>query len=76
LKNRSPSCGTRNVKVYAGISKAPVSRKGSGLFGGKVLEKFDHLAVEEGRFKNFTIREHFFTKLFTIKKKKNIFFLF
>ncbi|UOY92955.1 DUF523 and DUF1722 domain-containing protein [Ectobacillus sp. JY-23] len=65
LKSRSPSCGTRDVKIYAG-GKIPAG-KGSGLFGGAVLERFSHLAVEEeGRLRNFTIREHFFTKLFTI----------
>jgi uncharacterized protein YbgA (DUF1722 family)/uncharacterized protein YbbK (DUF523 family) len=66
LKNRSPSCGTREVKVYASMKKGATSEKGSGLFGGKVLDTYGHLAVEEeGRLKNFTIREHFFTKLFT-----------
>ncbi|CAM4248870.1 hypothetical protein BAMA_06490 [Bacillus manliponensis] len=79
LKNRSPSCGTRDVKIYTGLEKSPSKGKGSGLFGGAVLEKFSHLAIEEeGRLSNFTIREHFFTKLFTIayfktvKKNKNM----
>ncbi|MFD3450005.1 YbgA family protein [Microbacteriaceae bacterium 4G12] len=73
LKNRSPSCGTHDVKVYAGVEKGPVIGKGSGLFGGKVLEKFSYLAIEEeGRLKNFTIREHFFTKLFTIAHFKQL----
>ncbi|WP_342046017.1 YbgA family protein [Bacillus sp. OTU530] len=71
LKNRSPSCGTRDVKIYAGSNKSPSNGKGSGLFGGKVIERFGHLAVEEeGRLKNFTLREHFFTKLFTITEFK------
>jgi uncharacterized protein YbgA (DUF1722 family)/uncharacterized protein YbbK (DUF523 family) len=73
LKNRSPSCGINDVKVYSGIAKAPVVRTSSGLFGGKVLERFSHLAVEdEGRLKNFTIREHFLTKLFTIAQFKKL----
>ncbi|OIJ13450.1 cytoplasmic protein [Anaerobacillus alkalilacustris] len=67
LKSRSPSCGLNDVKVYSGKEKAPVVRMSNGLFGGKVQEQFGYLAVEdEGRLKNFTIREHFFTKLFTI----------
>lgn len=75
LKNRSPSCGLNDVKVYGGVEKSPVVRTSSGLFGTKVKEGFAHLAIEdEGRLKNFTIREHFLTKLFTIaafKKLKN-----
>ncbi|WP_349408914.1 DUF523 and DUF1722 domain-containing protein [Pseudalkalibacillus sp. SCS-8] len=67
LKNRSPSCGTRDVRIYSGIEKAPVKEKGSGLFGGMVLDQFGMLAVEEeGRLTNFTIREHFLTKLYTL----------
>lgn len=73
LKNRSPSCGINDVKVYSGIENAPVVRTSSGLFGGKVQELFSHLAVEdEGRLKNFTIREHFLTKLFTIASFKRL----
>lgn len=73
LKNRSPSCGINDVKVYAGIEKAPVIRTSSGLFGIQVQKRFGHLAVEdEGRLKNFTIREHFFTKLFTIASFKKL----
>ncbi|PDY46800.1 YbgA family protein [Bacillus pseudomycoides] len=73
LKNRSPSCGTRDVKIYTGYDKSPVKEKGAGLFGGAVLKKFSHIAVEEeGRLSNFIIREHFFTRLFTIAHFKRI----
>lgn len=75
LKTRSPSCGINDVKVYSGIEKAPVVRTSNGIFASHVLDRFSHLAIEdEGRLKNFTIREHFLTKLFTIsafKKLKN-----
>ena len=27
LKNRSPSCGTRDVKIYSGFEKAPAKEK-------------------------------------------------
>ena len=40
LKNRSPSCGTRDVKIYSGFEKAPAKRKGPGLFGGAVVKIF------------------------------------
>lgn len=79
LKNRSPSCGTRDVKIYAGLGKAPTKGKGAGLFGSAVLARFSHVAIEEeGRLSNFIIREHFLTQLFTIahfktlKKNKNM----
>lgn len=66
LKNRSPSCGVKDVKIYSGWERAPVVESGSGFFGAKVVAYFPHAAIEEeGRLKNFTIREHFFTKLFT-----------
>jgi uncharacterized protein YbgA (DUF1722 family)/uncharacterized protein YbbK (DUF523 family) len=67
LKFRSPSCGIKDVKVYPGIdTRSPVSR-GAGFFGGEVLSRFGGLAIEdEGRLKNFKIREHFLTQLFTI----------
>jgi len=73
LKSRSPSCGLDDVKVYSGIEKAPVLRISSGLFGGVVQARFSHLAIEdEGRLKNFLIREHFLTKLFTITAFKKL----
>lgn len=40
LKNRSPSCGTRDVKIYSGFEKAPAKGKGPGLFGGAVVKNF------------------------------------
>jgi uncharacterized protein YbbK (DUF523 family)/uncharacterized protein YbgA (DUF1722 family) len=67
LKTRSPSCGIKEVKVYASTEKGPAIGHASGLFGGKVAEFFSHLAVEEeGRLNNFTIRDRFYTKLFTL----------
>lgn len=73
LKGRSPSCGIKDVKVYNGRGKAPVLGKDAGVFGGAVLEKFPHLPVdEEGRLTNLKIREHFLTKLYTMKRFKKI----
>lgn len=73
LKNRSPSCGLTDAKIYSGIEKSPVVATGGGLFGEKVKERFSHLAIEdEGRLRNFTIREHFLTKLFTIASFKKL----
>ncbi len=68
LKGRSPSCGIKDVKVYRGVEKGTAStNKGRGFFAQAVLERFGHLPVEEeGRLTNFTIREHFLTRLFTL----------
>ncbi|MFC7371658.1 YbgA family protein [Fictibacillus iocasae] len=67
LKSRSPSCGLKEVRVYAGVEKGPAIGHASGLFGGKVMERFGVYAVEEeGRLNNFTIRDRFYTKIFTL----------
>lgn len=69
LKDRSPSCGIYNVKIYPGIDKKSASAKGSGFFGGAVMERFPYLPVEsEGRLTNFSLREHFYTGIFTIAR--------
>ena len=73
LKNRSPSCGTGDVKVYTGLSKSAKPIKGSGLFGGFVLDNFSMYPVEdEGRLTNFEIRDHFLIKLYSLTKFKEI----
>jgi uncharacterized protein YbgA (DUF1722 family)/uncharacterized protein YbbK (DUF523 family) len=65
LKYRSPSCGMKGVKIYAGPQKGAASIPGPGFFGGAVLDKFSIAAIEdEGRLRNFRLREHFLTKLF------------
>jgi len=65
LKSRSPSSGIKEVKIYSGSGPGAVVGKGAGFFGGAVLSRFGHLAVEEeGRLKNARLREHFLTQLF------------
>jgi len=68
LKGRSPSCGIKDVKLYRGVEKGAAStNKGRGFFAQAVLERYGHLPVEEeGRLTNFTIREHFLTRLFAL----------
>ncbi len=67
LKYRSPSCGINSVKVYHSFNPDARSFPGAGFFGGEVIKRFSGLAIEdEGRLKNFTIREYFFTKLFIL----------
>jgi uncharacterized protein YbgA (DUF1722 family)/uncharacterized protein YbbK (DUF523 family) len=69
LKNRSPSCGLSDVKIYQGLDKSASSKRGQGVFGSEVLQQFPYAAVEdEGRLKNFELREHFLIKLFTMAR--------
>lgn len=72
LKNRSPSCGFTDVKIYAPGEKGMTKGKGSGFFGEAVLKNFPSSAVEdEGRLLNFRIREHYLTKVFTLFRFRN-----
>lgn len=73
LKSRSPSCGIKDVKIYSNKGDNMVLGRGSGFFGGAVLERFSHLAVEdEGRLSNFRIREHFLTQIYTFASFRKI----
>jgi uncharacterized protein YbgA (DUF1722 family)/uncharacterized protein YbbK (DUF523 family) len=67
LKSQSPSCGTRDVKIYpAVLHSAPVQRA-AGFFGGEVLRRFPMLAIEdEMRLNNPVIRHHYLTKIFML----------
>jgi len=73
LKFRSPSCGLKDVRVYAKTEKSPATGKGPGFFGGQVLKRFQGFAVEdEGRLRSLKIREHFLTKLYTLARFRKI----
>ncbi len=66
LKYYSPTCGPYHVKIYNGFGTDKKPLRGPGFFGGAIAEKFSGHAIEdEGRLKNFTIREHFLTRTFT-----------
>lgn len=69
LKSRSPSCGPNGVKIYDGPEGSSVSVHGPGLFAGVIHERFGDAALEdEGRLRNFRIREHFLTKLWALAR--------
>jgi uncharacterized protein YbgA (DUF1722 family)/uncharacterized protein YbbK (DUF523 family) len=73
LKSRSPSCGLKEVKVYAAADKPGGVGKGAGFFGGAAQERFPLLPVEdEGRLTNFRIREHFLTRIFTLARFRSM----
>lgn len=66
LKSRSPSCGMKDVKLYPSLGRvAQLKEKAIGLFAEEVYRRFGHLPIEdEGRLTNFSIREHFLTRIF------------
>ena len=73
LKNRSPTCGISDVKIYKGTDPSARSYRGNGFFGDAVRNKYPDAAVEdEGRLKNFSIREHFLIKLYTLCRFRKI----
>jgi uncharacterized protein YbgA (DUF1722 family)/uncharacterized protein YbbK (DUF523 family) len=73
MKNRSPSCGINDVKIYHRLDGTAGAERGKGFFGGSIREYFPGAAVEdEGRLKNFTIREHFLIKLFANARFREI----
>ena len=73
LKNRSPSCGISDVKLYTVDGNPSSSGKRAGMFGQAVLDRFGDAAVEdEGRLRNYRIREHFLTKLFALAALRGV----
>ncbi len=72
LKSGSPSCGPGGVKIYAGRDNASRTLRGQGFFADAVRQRFTGLPVEdEGRLRNFSIREHFLTSVFTLADFRN-----
>lgn len=73
LKNRSPSCGLKDVRVYLGQGKGGAVGHQAGMFGQAVLERFPDLPVEdEGRLTNRQLREHFFTVIFALADLRRV----
>lgn len=75
LKSQSPSCGTRDVKIYPAVLHSAPVRREAGFFGEQVLQRFPQLAIEdEMRLQNPIIRQHYLTRIFTLanfRKVKN-----
>ena len=73
LKSKSPSSAMKDAKIYPDTEKVSPIGKGPGFFGGAVLERFGHLAVEdERRLLNLRIKEHFLTKLYTLADFRSV----
>lgn len=74
LKHRSPSCGINDVKIYKGTGKSNLlPGKTKGIFAQNLLDLNPDIFVEnEGRLRNFNLRESFMIKVFTIASFKDI----
>lgn len=71
LKSKSPSCGIKDVKVYPKSQRCSISKNATGIFSSKVIEKNLNIPIEnEGRLRNYDIRDEFLTKIFTINNLK------
>ncbi|MCF7927752.1 MAG: DUF523 and DUF1722 domain-containing protein [Spirochaetales bacterium] len=69
LKSRSPSCGPGDVKVFNAFEQPGQAGKSSGFFGARLKDESGGFPIEdEGRLKNFTIREHFLTSIYTLAR--------
>lgn len=73
LKSRSPSCGPNDVPVYHDTGKGSRVGKASGSFAAVIAERFPTVPTEdEGRLKNFTIREHYLIRLFALAELRGL----
>lgn len=73
LKSRSPSCGVTDVKIYTSKIKGAQTIKGKGLFASTLKDTFPTYPLEDdGRLNNFSIREHFLTRIFTLAAFKDV----
>lgn len=66
LKSRSPSCGIKDVKVYAATNNAAAVNRSGGLFGEIVSKTLNCVLESEGRLRNSFIQEHFLASIFTL----------
>ena len=73
LKHRSPSCGPLDVRIYKSADDGNVAGKGAGLFAWHVSRQYPELPIEdEGRLRNFLIREHWMTTVFAIARLRRV----
>jgi len=73
-KTRSPSCGSSDSKVYSKSGKVPaLGEKRAGYFTDNLTAAFPSLVIEnEGRLKNFKLRENFLIKIFILADLRSV----
>lgn len=74
MKNRSPSCGIKDVKIYDKEDSHTINTKHSAwIFWKNILEIYNSYPIEdEWRLKNFRLREEFLTKIFCLAEFREI----
>jgi uncharacterized protein YbgA (DUF1722 family) len=72
LKSRSPSCGIKDVKLYAARNNAAPIKRTSGVFGDLVVNRLPCVVESEGRLRNKIIQEHFLASIFTLADFEHI----
>ncbi|MEW6216963.1 MAG: DUF523 and DUF1722 domain-containing protein [Candidatus Bipolaricaulota bacterium] len=73
LKNRSPSCGIADAKVYSSTEKGTAMTRRAGMFGQAVRDRYPKLPVEdEGRLTNRSLREAFLTSVFALASLREV----
>jgi uncharacterized protein YbbK (DUF523 family)/uncharacterized protein YbgA (DUF1722 family) len=73
LKNRSPSCALWDARVYESQEPGQAVRHAPGAFGGAVIDRFADRALEDdGRLRNFRLREVWLTKLFMLARWRQL----
>ncbi|MBW2107737.1 MAG: DUF523 and DUF1722 domain-containing protein [Deltaproteobacteria bacterium] len=67
FKARSPSCGTKGVKIFT--EKNRCAKKGVGLFARAFMDHFPLIPVQdEGRLQNPRLRENFLEAVFVLRR--------
>lgn len=73
LKNKSPSCGVKAVRIYPHGGNSRPRIDGVGAFAREVFQRYYQLPVEdEGRLRNSLIRENFLTRIFALAEYRDI----
>jgi uncharacterized protein YbbK (DUF523 family)/uncharacterized protein YbgA (DUF1722 family) len=72
LKNRSPTCGVKDARVYAPNEGGP-RRRQPGLFAAAMAKAFPDLPMEdEGRLTNRELRANFLTRVFASARLRDV----
>ncbi len=72
LKNRSPTCGVKDARVYAAGGGGPLRRR-PGLFAAALAEAFPDVPMEdEGRLTNRELRANFLTRVFASARLRGL----
>lgn len=73
VKHRSPTCGFHDVKIYKEKNDKMGSIRGEGIFGEAILSRYPNWPIEdEGRLRNFSIRENFLVGIFTLASFRKV----